>query len=192
MTTTDFDNARNDARAQAADISRLMTALEVDYDQLEELKDTVQNLRDELVATLTELDELDDTHTELDELNQLNARAAELTNDLRATTDEWADLRVYAGDFTDRDAVETELDEYPLSVELRSDWVSRDEPLEATEYAILLSTGGPAARIRGELNEYGTPTSAWMEAQDWGTPWVNVYTIHDDALLEFAQFTIPN
>ena len=201
-TTTAFDHARNNAQEHAAGIARLMAALEVDYDELDELKSNAQDLRDELADTHTELDELiqvinadaedEEKELQLDEYCQLNERAAELTNNLRATADELADLQINAGDFTDRDAVETELYEYPLEVTVRSGWESIGEPLEATEYAILLSTGGPAARIRGELDEDGTPTRAWMEAQDWGTPWTDIHTDYDDALLEFAQFIIPN
>ena len=43
-------------------------------------------------------------------------------------------------------------------------------------YEILLCTGGPAARIVGELNEDGEPTTARLEHQDWGTPWTEYPT----------------
>ena len=82
------------------------------------------------------------------------------------------------------------IQEDPLSIEVRSDWHSpgsgNDKP---TEYNILLCTGGPACRIIGELNEYGTPVSATIEYQDWGTPWTeyrDTTTEEDDALLTYA------
>jgi hypothetical protein len=40
------------------------------------------------------------------------------------------------------------------------------------EYQILLSTGGPALRIVGELSKHGEPEGEpVLQWQDWGTPW---------------------
>ena len=69
----------------------------------------------------------------------------------------------------------THILEDALSVEVRSDWAVAGEPLEASEFAILLCTGGPAVRIRGELSEHGEPARAWLEYQDWGTPWMEYH-----------------
>lgn len=71
--------------------------------------------------------------------------------------------------------------ESALSVEVRSPWYAPGEgvrrmgtdsvyPLAPAEYCILLSTGGPALRLMGDLSEHGEPESARLEAQDWGTP----------------------
>ena len=200
MNTLNQD-ARDNALSHAEEIHRLMTASEVDYDQLEELKDTVQGMRDELANVQEELNDLlqiinadaedEEKELQLDEYCRLNEQASELIHDLRSLTTELAELQAEAGEFTDRDKVETTLYNYPLSVEVRSGWTPVGETLEASEYAILLTTGGPAARIWGELDDDGTPTSARMEAQGWGTPWTDVYTEYDDALLEFAQFIMP-
>jgi hypothetical protein len=46
--------------------------------------------------------------------------------------------------------------------------------MEWEEFNILLSTGGPAVRIMGELR-YGEPYRAWLEVQDWFTPWTQYY-----------------
>lgn len=67
-----------------------------------------------------------------------------------------------------------------LEVAVRSGWESpplmdTGESVAAAEYRILLSTGGPATRIVGELNEYGEPETARLEYQDWFTPW----TVYD-------------
>lgn len=200
--TTLSQVARDNALAHAERINQLMTALNVDYDQLEELTDYAQDLRDELDKVRTELEAIyltldadaADTEREaqLDEHTRLTGLQDELAHQLSDTAAELEDLQAEAGEYTDADEVSTALHEYPLSVEYRSDWASVGETLEPTEYAILLSTGGPAARIRGELDEHGAPTNAWMEAQDWGTPWTEVYTGCSDALLEFAQFIIPH
>lgn len=38
---------------------------------------------------------------------------------------------------------------------------------------VLLSTGGPALRIIGGLDEYGQPNEPRLQWQDWGTPWTD-------------------
>jgi hypothetical protein len=61
-----------------------------------------------------------------------------------------------------------------LSVEVRSDWYlpyNSDADTKPAEYRILLCTGGPAVQIRGTLSEHGEPETAYMEVQDWFTPW---------------------
>lgn len=66
------------------------------------------------------------------------------------------------------------IDEDPLSVQVRSDWHapgSAEDDSKPLDFQILLSWGGPATRIIGELDEHGEPTRARLEAQDWGTPW---------------------
>jgi hypothetical protein len=59
--------------------------------------------------------------------------------------------------------------------------------MEASEFCILLCTGGPAARILGELDEHGEPYRAWMEYQDWGTPWTQFVPANQDVLLSYAR-----
>jgi len=55
---------------------------------------------------------------------------------------------------------------------------------------ILLSTGGPAARIIGRLNDYNEPETATLQYQDWGTPWTTYPTTAENeyTLLQFAAF----
>lgn len=87
--------------------------------------------------------------------------------------------------------------ESPLSVQVRSGWYSPGDPKADTkpaEYEILLSTGGPALRIVGELSEYGDPTSAVLQWQDWGTPWTDAMpdlpgdaSEADEVLLSYAS-----
>lgn len=68
-----------------------------------------------------------------------------------------------------------------------------ESPLEVKKvksYEILLSTGGPALRIVGELDyTYDEPYTARLEFQNWGIPWtpfpLNVKD--EDALLRYAR-----
>jgi len=83
------------------------------------------------------------------------------------------------------------IEEDALSVEVRSGWYTPpagkgdDAP---AEFCILLCTGGPACRIRGELDENLEPSRAWLEHQDWGTPWTQYYEPGiQETLLEYAR-----
>ena len=69
------------------------------------------------------------------------------------------------------EAIDQEISENPLSVQVRSDWENLDAELEPAEFEILLNTGGPATRIVGELNQYKEPTRPRLQHQDWFTPW---------------------
>lgn len=90
--------------------------------------------------------------------------------------------------FENADEVRERIQEAPLSVEVRSGWTSIGAKMQAEEFCILLSTGGPALRIVGELDEHMQPTRAWLEYQDWGTPWTHHYVQGlTDALVEFCQ-----
>ena len=101
---------------------------------------------------------------------------------------------VTALDTEDEDAREgaiQAINEDPLSVEVRSDWHTPGEVIaKNTEYRILLSWGGPACHIIGELNEHNEPETAVIEYQDWGTPWTALEDVTDDqteALLTYAR-----
>ena len=91
-----------------------------------------------------------------------------------------------------QDAVTQYAQEMPLSVLVRSGWHSPGEDAESEEFEILLSTGGPACRIIGELDR---GTVAWqsgcspvMQHQDWSKPWTEIsYDIDTNALLWFCE-----
>lgn len=91
----------------------------------------------------------------------------------------------------DEDAARQRIEEDALSVEVRGDWhTPRDEDSsKPCEYCILITTGGPAARIVGELDSYGQPTSARFEYQDWFKPWTEVIRDREDyaAMRTYAQ-----
>lgn len=100
--------------------------------------------------------------------------------------EELAELEAAAGDCTDEDDARQRISEDPLSVEVRSDWASPGEELTAGEFQILLCTGGPAVRIVGELDR-GEPCRAWLEYQDWGTPWTQYFGASSDTLCQYAS-----
>lgn len=95
-------------------------------------------------------------------------------------------LETAAGDCTDEDDARQAIHEDPLSVCVRSDWQMLGEDLEPAEFEILLSTGGPATRIVGGLDQYREPVTARLEVQDWGTPWTQYFDADQDVLLAYA------
>jgi len=77
-------------------------------------------------------------------------------------------------DFESQDQLRESILNSALSVEFRSGWYSSlDDELVAEEFKILLSWGGPALRIIGELDNY-SPVNPKLQFQDWGTPWTNL------------------
>jgi len=112
--------------------------------------------------------------------------ALDLDRDRDATAEEWQD-------YHDEDDAEQRISESVLEVLVRGDWHTPGEHSEDAEFEILLTTGGPALRIRGELDHQGEPRRAWLEHQDWGTPWTPFWDAttapHDapSTLLAFAS-----
>lgn len=90
-------------------------------------------------------------------------------------------------EYTDADAIRERAQEMALSVEVRGPWHTPGDTdgNKADEFQILLSTGGPALRVMGDLNDYGEPDAdnSRLEIQDWGTPW----TEYRPALIETAD-----
>lgn len=76
----------------------------------------------------------------------------------------------YEGEaFDDSDSLRERIEQMPLSVQVRDGWRSPGAESDgAEEFEILLSTGGPALRITGDIG--GSPSLQW---QDWGTPWTD-------------------
>ena len=93
----------------------------------------------------------------------------------------------------ENEKAESAIQENALSVEVRGGWHdpnawhrSTPEP-KLEQFRILLCTGGPAVRIMGELDEHAEPTDAWLECQDWGTPWTRWPNGPGDELLRYAS-----
>jgi|GEM_PF-731604 len=191
-----MNDATNSAPAQAdaqmSSIRDMVAALDVDYDQLEYLRDERKVLADELDEAAEcvkfhhagELD-ADGTNTEHVEYRRCRDELAAWDAD---NSEELADLQTAAGDCESREDAEKRIQEDALSVEVRSDWHEPGAGSEPTEFKIVLCTGGPHVQIRGELSQ-GEPSRAWLEYQDWGTPMTE--RVNDDgdqeALLTYAQ-----
>lgn len=187
--SNDESNARNQADAQMNSIRAMVGALECDFDRLEELREERQDLTEALSDARDELDaaaELVRYHHDgelyangtypehatyrADLANCEEAKVA-LASWEEENAEELAELEEARNGCADREEAEQAISEDPLSVEVRSGWHSLGETLEASEFAILLCTGGPAVRILGELDDNNEPSRAWLEYQDWGTPW---------------------
>ena len=58
---------------------------------------------------------------------------------------------------------------------------------EEMEFQVLLSTGGPASRIRVRTNFCGEPLDAWFEFQDWFTEWTQPRQMDRDMLTRYVS-----
>lgn len=106
----------------------------------------------------------------------------------KAELEELAELEQAAGDCENQEDAQQRIYDDPLSVQVRSGWYSPGQTPEAEEFEILLCTGGPAVRIVGELDQYNQPNRAYMQYQDWGTPWTDYFEEGvADTCLEYAQ-----
>lgn len=153
--------------------------MKADRERLEELRDERDNY---------EIDE--DENAAPDgpgHANNASAWAAENPDD----AEELAELEkavTIEGRETDEDGIRERIQESPLSVEVRSGWHApgaEDDGPE--EFCILLSTGGPALRIIGDLDQHCQPTRARLQYQDWFTPWTEKVDVDHDALLKWCS-----
>ena len=144
------NHAKQQAAAQYASICEMIAAANMDWDRLEELRDLF---------------------AEHEELEDGSINPEPFAADHPDEADELAELEETAGDCADYEEAMQRIYESPLSVDFRSGWSSDPQDLQAEEFQILLCTGGPAVRIMGELGFDGEPSRAWLEYQDWGTPW---------------------
>lgn len=157
--TTREERLQDVGRNALASIREMVTALECDYDRLQELRDE----RDGYTV-----DDDEDGELGPDMWGAANPDEAE---ELRGLEDEAA-----CGDVDhpcdDQDDARQRIEEDALSVRVFGE--RTDGEWSADRFELLLATGGPAVRIMGELSD-GEPTRAWLEVQDWGTPWTEYY-----------------
>lgn len=173
-------------------------------DKLQRAKEQALSQYSSIVEMVAALDE--DTYREgfISKMTPEAKRAYLLDNDY---SEEEYELRLAEGDVEDivaeliesgpepddydfdSDAAHDTITQDALDVSVRSSWQNAGEPLTPSEFTILLATGGPAVRIRGELDQYNQPCRAWLEMQDWFTPWTEVFDerISQQVLLRYAQ-----
>lgn len=98
-------------------------------------------------------------------------------------------LNLYSKNEETAETAREEIQNDPLSVQVRSGWHNPGETGEPEEYEILLCTGGPAVCIVGRLNGHNEPESARIEHQDWGTPWTALKMDYnaEKTVLEYAR-----
>jgi len=167
MNTKTDNRAEEQAQAQYSSICGMLDAYECDWDRLEELRDMKADHESDMAEAI---DPKPFNVAHPDEAEELETLEAE------------------AGDCTDQDDAQQRISEDPLSVEVRSGWTQAfSEQLAAEEFRILLCSGGPAVQIRGELDDNGTPSRAWLEYQDWGTPWTQYFGADNARLVAYAQ-----
>lgn len=130
----------------------------------------------ELVAKL-DREAMKDRVSELEDIGELTAEEQTELAELNKALEQ------------DEDEVRREIEEGPLSVQVRDGWRSPGERSDEApeEYEILLSTGGPALRIYGKMGQYHEPETAELQAQDWFTPWVCVPDCDEEILLAYAR-----
>lgn len=185
MTTKTDNHAEDQAAAQYSSIVRMLAAVSCDYDRLTELKDEREELTEAVKDAEAEYTAAKEDGGAGEQWAELERAREALTQWEVDNAEELAELEDAAGDCTDEDAARDNIQEDPLEVQVRSDWTNPGETLEAGEFMILLCTGGPAVRIVGELNR-GEPCRAWLEYQDWGTPWTQWFGASSDTLCEYA------
>lgn len=72
----------------------------------------------------------------------------------------------------DGDAARRTIEESAISVQVRDGWRDPGAASDgAEEYEILLTTGGPALRLVGDLDGGQPDDDPRLEYQDWGLPW---------------------
>jgi hypothetical protein len=171
------NNAYDQAVAQANSIDNMVGALNVDYARLEELSDELKSLESDVQNADTE-------EEKQDALKELAAWRIDNADELRELEE------AANGNESEEDAREAIRDD-ALEVQVRSGWydpLSGAEGDDPAEFYILLCTGGPAVRIMGWLAADCGPTRAWIEYQDWGTPWAEASgIISQDVLLQYCQ-----
>lgn len=165
MSETKERSLHDIGKCAMSSIKEMVAALECDYERLEELKSDRDNW----------------TPGDSDQPEKWEYAFPDEAEELKDSLEQ-------AGECTSREDAEQRIHEDPLSVEVRSGWASSKEEFQPEEFNILLSTGGPAVRILGELDANNEPCRAWLQTQDWGTPWTDYYEPDtSDILLTYAR-----
>lgn len=167
------DRLTDIGRAAYVAIDEMVTALNVDYARLEELREERQAFLDQLAESesATERGRVSDEFKEWKE----------------AYEDELKELDAASNDCADREEAERRIHEDALSIEVRTGWYSIGERPDSFEFFILLTIGGPAVRIMGELDDNREPARAWLEVQDWFQPWTEYEDADESVLLDYAR-----
>lgn len=174
MDTRD-DKLQEIGRNAYSSIEAMVAALNCDYDRLEELRDE----REAYIDDYTENG--GDEGSGKAEWESANPDEAEELAELEA-----AAAGVDANyPCKDQDEARQKIEEDALSLRIfgeriNGEWI-------ADKFELLLTTGGPAVRIMGEIDDSGEPCRAWLEVQDWGTPWTQHIGADQETLLSYCR-----
>lgn len=141
----------------------------------------LSSIRGMLAALHCDYDRLEELRTERNSLTEEELRDWPYSGEL-------SELEDSAGECVNQEDAQQTIYDDPLSVQIRSGWYAPGQEGQAEEFEILLCAGGPAVRIMGELDEHNQPSRAYMQYQDWGTPWIDYYEEGcGAACLEYAK-----
>lgn len=96
--------------------------------------------------------------------------------------EELAELEEAAGDCESEDDARERIQEDPLSVEYRSDWVSYGEEMTPGEFRVVLCTGGPHVEIVGDIDL----SRVRVLYRDWGDSG-ELFDFDRDAIMAYCQ-----
>jgi hypothetical protein len=172
----DYEKLQTIGRNAAECLADMVAALECDYDRLEELREERKALADDIGTQGQTKRQRAEAEAALEQWDEDNGEELE-------------ELEAAAGDCESQDDARQRISEDPLSVEVTFSPCSPGETPGPDGFVILLTTGGPAVRIRGDLDGNNEPRRAGIEAQDWFLPWTEYHGdgIEHDALLTYCR-----
>lgn len=127
--------------------------------------------------------------TKTKEKNHARQQAEIQMESIAAMVDTFKAANAEGNDDGLENARQTILDD-ALSLEVRGPWHDpRIKQDAVSEFQILLCWGGPSVRIMGKLDDAYEPVGAWLEYQDWGSPWTEyrVTSKEEEILLEYCR-----
>lgn len=186
------DDAQAQAVAQYESVVSMLAAVNCDFSRLDELVEELDSLAESVMeANDAYRDALESEENVGEEFFSAVVAAQENhAKWVRDFSEELQSLKTGADGCENEDDAREVIQNDPLEVMVRSDWTTPGEDLTPSEFMILLCTGGPAVRIMGELSQHGEPDRAWLEYQDWSTPWTRYCGAESDVLVEYASHFI--
>lgn len=156
----DNNHAEQQAIAQVATITDLMSCMAADFSAYKEA-------RDELARAEARYQELlaEDNTGDIDYADNLDAAS----EDLGAAREALAEFPEGMTEFDDEDDLNEAIDTNALSVEYRSGWSNDREDLEPEEVRVVLCTGGPHVEIIADFDSRSGASSPRILYRDWGT-----------------------
>lgn len=156
----DNNHAEQQAIAQVATITDLMSCMAADFTDYKEA-------RNELARAETRYQELraENNTDDFDYTDGLDAAR----EDLGAAYEALAEFPEGMTEFDDEDDLNEAIDTNALSVEYRSGWSNDREDLEPEEVRVVLCTGGPHVEIIADFDSRSGASSPRVLYRDWGT-----------------------